>query len=167
MARESCVWTATVPCADRAAPRRACSAWGTAMRHMRLRALMLAAMVLVPPCGAGAADLVLVNQSGMTLDALYVSPCAGRHWGPNQLAGAWLGSSRSFTVSNLEPGCYDLKVVLPPWNECVINGAAIFKGLVWTITWSTATEAAFEDCSRTSHIVSVGRRPWIPYDRER
>jgi hypothetical protein len=112
---------------------------------------------------AKAADVVLVNQSGFVLDQLYISPCVGAHWGPNQLIGAPVESSRSFTVSNIAPGCYDLKVVLPPLNSCIINGAAVFKRLVWTITWSTATEAAFDDCSRTAHIVSVGRRPWLPY----
>ena len=131
-----------------------------------LVSLILAAMIdVLAICNVGAAEFVLVNQSGMVLDQLYISPCAGRHWGPNQLTGTWVESSRSFTVSNIAPGCYDLKVVLPPFNKCVINGAAIFRGLVWTITWSTATEAVFADCSRTAHIVSVGRRPWIPYDR--
>ncbi len=137
------------------------------MRKMQLRALGLGAM-LAATLATGAADaanLVVVNHSGFVLNELYVSPCAGRHWGPNQLTGTLLESSRSYTVSNLRPGCYDLKVVVPFWNECTINGAAIFNNLVWTLTWSMVTEGVFENCSRTAHVVRTGR-PWIPYDRE-
>jgi hypothetical protein len=135
------------------------------MWKMRLLISGLAALTIaLATSQADAADFVLVNQSGLVVDQLYVSPCAGRHWGPNQLTGTLVETSRSFTISNLPPGCYDLKVVLPPWNSCIINGAAIFKSLVWTITWSTVTESAFEDCSRTAHVVSGGRLPWLPYD---
>jgi hypothetical protein len=137
------------------------------MRKMLLRALGLAATIAAALATgeAGAANLVVVNQSGYVLNELYVSPCAGRHWGPNQLTGTLLESSRSFTVSNMRPGCYDLKVVLPFWNECTVNGTAIFKNLVWTLTWSLVTEGVFANCSRTAHIVPTGR-PWLPYDRE-
>jgi len=111
---------------------------------------------------ARAADVVLVNHSGYVINKLYISPCTIDQWGPNQLSGTPIESSRSLTVSNLAPGCYDLKVVLPPWNSCVLNGAAVVNAFVWTVTWSTATESAFEDCSRTVRTVSTGRRPWIP-----
>jgi len=136
------------------------------MHKARLQTLWLVIIAALAVGRAQAADFVLVNKSGLVVNELYVSPCGGRHWGPNQLTGTALESSRSFVVSNLRPGCYDLKVVLPPWNECTINGAAIFRNLVWTVTWSTATEASFENCSRIAHVVTSGRRPWIPYDRD-
>lgn len=138
----------------------------TPLKILGLRVLGLVAAIALATGEARAVDLVLVNQSGLVVAQLYVSPCGGRHWGPNQLAGTLVESSRSFAVSDLQPGCYDLKVVLPPWNECTINGAAIYKRFVWTLTWSTAIEGVFADCARTGHIVSDGRRPWIPYDRQ-
>src|SRR5262249_7967319 len=100
------------------------------------------------------------NESGTTIYEFYITPCGGRHWGANQIAGAPLWSSRAFTVSDIAPGCYDLMVVLPPWNECIIAGAALRRTMGWKITWSTVSQASFGNCSQISHIVSAGRRPW-------
>jgi hypothetical protein len=142
------------------------------MRNMRLRSSRIATSILalgvmVLACrDAAAADFVLANETGLTINELYVSPCSGRHWGPNQLSGTYVESSRAFIVSNLQPGCYDLKVVMPPWNACIVNGVGIFKSLVLRMTWSSYIESTFADCSRMAHMVPIGRRPWIPYDRE-
>jgi hypothetical protein len=144
--------------------RRDRSGW---VRSFGLRVLALVATIALAAGEARAADVVLVNRSGIAVAQLYVSPCGGKHWGPNQLVGTLVESSRSFTVSDLPPGCYDLRVVFPPWNECTINGAAVYKRFVWTLTWSTTIEGTFADCARTAHVVSDGQRPWIPYDRER
>lgn len=133
------------------------------MRKTRFRIGRLAAIVVTLAASrADAADVVLVNHSGYVINELYISPCSLDQWGPNQLYGTPVESSRSLVVSSLAPGCYDLKVVLPPWNSCVLNGAAVYKNFVWTITWSTVTESAFEDCSRTARTVTVARRPWLP-----
>jgi hypothetical protein len=133
------------------------------MRNTRLRiGGLAAAFVMLAASQASAADVVLVNHSGYVINKLYISPCSVGQWGPNQLYGTPVESSRSMIVSNLAPGCYDLKVVLPPWNSCVLNGAAVHKEFVWTVTWSTATESAFEDCSRAAHTVTTGERPWLP-----
>src|ERR1700676_3235175 len=116
------------------------------MRNVRAQTLVLAALLATAmPHPALSAAFVLVNLSGQTIDQLYISPCGGRHWGPNQLYGAPVWSSRSFTVSNIEPGCYDVMVVLQPWNECIVAGAALRSrsGLAWTITRSTVTQAVF------------------------
>jgi hypothetical protein len=136
------------------------------MRTVRAHSLTLAAMLAsLTFQAAGAAEFVLVNTSGVTIDQLYISPCWGRHWGPNQLAGAPVWSSRAFTVSNIEPGCYDIMVVLPSWNECIMAGAALRRGLAWTISKSTLTQAVFGDCSQTPNIVMGGRRPLLTNER--
>jgi hypothetical protein len=133
---------------------------------MRAYSLPLAAMLAsLAVEAAPAAEFVLVNTSGVTIDQLYISPCGGRHWGPNQLAGAPVWSSRAFAVSNIEPGCYDIMVVLPPWNECIMAGAALRRGLAWTISKSTVTQAILGDCSQLPNIVLGGRRPWLTYER--
>ena len=51
-------------------------------------------------------------------------------------------------------------VVLPPWRECIMAGAALRSGLSWTISKSTLTQAIFGDCSQSPNIVVGGRRPW-------
>jgi hypothetical protein len=136
------------------------------MRYTHAHSMALAALLVsLAPQAANAAEFVLVNSSGVTIDQLYISPCGGRHWGPNQLAGAPVWSTRAFTVSNIEPGCYDIMVVLPPWNECIMAGAALRRGLAWTISKSTVTQATFGDCSMTPNIVMGGRRPWRTDER--
>ena len=131
------------------------------MRYMHLRtaALVLALLWALAGREASAADFVLANETGFTINELYVSPCSGRHWGPNQLTGTYVESSRAYVVSNLTPGCYDLKVVMPPWNACVINGVAIFKSLVLRMSWNSYIESTFADCSRMAHMVPVR---WMP-----
>ena len=129
--------------------------------------MLAAACALFVSQPATASEFVLVNLSGWTIDQLYISPCAGVHRGPNQLAGARVWSSRSFSISHIEPGCYDVMVVLPPWNDCIMSGVALRPGAgwAWTITRSTVTLASFGDCSMTAGIASNGRRPWLPNDR--
>jgi hypothetical protein len=130
--------------------------------HRLLAAAFLTCVTLQP---ADAAEFMLVNISGVTIDRLYISPCGGRHWGPNQLAGALVMSSRAFSVANIEPGCYDIMVVLPPWNECIMAGAALRGGLAWTISKSTVTQASLGDCAQLPNIVMGGRRPWLTDER--
>ncbi len=131
--------------------------------HSLTLAAILASVAL--PQVAVSAEFVLVNTSGVTIEQLYISPCGARHWGPNQLTGAPLWSTRAFTVSNIEPGCYDVMVVLPPWNECIMAGAALRRGLAGSISKSTVTQALFGDCSQSPNIVLGGRRPWLTNER--
>jgi hypothetical protein len=123
--------------------------------------LMVAAVLAaIAPGSATSAEVALVNLTGRTIDQLYISPCGARAWGPNQLAWSPVLSSRSFNISNIEAGCYDVMVVLPPWNECIISGLALRRGVVWTITKATVTQAVSGDCSMIAGIASSGRRPW-------
>jgi len=122
--------------------------------------LLAAILAVAVPQAARPAEFVLVNTSGVTIEELYISPCAGRHWGPNQLAGAPLWSTRAFSVSDIAPGCYDIMVILPYWRECIMAGASLRSGLSWTISKSTLTQAIVGDCSQSPNIVLGGRRPW-------
>src|SRR5690348_11824723 len=87
-------------------------------------AIAAATVASALPGRAGASEFVLVNVSGVTIEQLYISPCGAQHWGPNHLSGTPVRSSRAYSVSNIEPGCYDIMVVLPPWNECIMAGAS-------------------------------------------
>jgi hypothetical protein len=111
---------------------------------------------------AKAADFTLVNSSGVTLDQLYIVPCWGAHWGTNQFVGYPIVNSRTYTVSDLTPGCYDLMIVLPIGNPCTIAGANIRNHMTWVVTRTTLRQATLNACSSTNHFVSVGGRPWIP-----
>ena len=106
------------------------------------------------------AALALVNASTLILNNLYVSPCGAGNWGSNQLGGVPVPPGREFTITDIEPGCYDLKVSDPPWFECVIGGARLRGYQGWIITTWTTTRATLDDCSTTSQIAPAGRRPW-------
>ena len=143
------------------------AAWnaGTSIMKVMRNALMLATMLAATAARAAPppppAEVVLVNLTGETIEQLYISPCGAHWWGPNQLSGAPLWSSRRFNISNIAPGCYDLMVVIPPWNECIISGAALRRGMVWTITRSTVVQSTFGDCNMTAGVALSGRRPWV------
>jgi hypothetical protein len=63
-------------------------------------------------------------------------------------------------VTHIQPGCYDVKVITPFWNECIIAGATLRGTTAWTITPMMLGSAVFGDCSYTEHYVSAGRREW-------
>jgi hypothetical protein len=111
---------------------------------------------------ASGAEIILVNASAFPLEHFYVVPCGAPHWGADQLGGVPVPPSRHFTVSNIREGCYDLRVILPPWNQCTVAGEYIRGTKAWAITWSTAFLSTNADCSYVSHYVSSGRRPWQP-----
>jgi hypothetical protein len=106
------------------------------------------------------ATLALVNKSYLILGYLYVSPCGIGHWGLNHLEGAPLAPSRSFTLADIEPGCYDLKVSTPPWFECVIGGARLSGYSTWIITSWTITRSVLGECSDapSQSISMIARR---------
>lgn len=110
---------------------------------------------------AWAANLTLVNKSGDLVRKLYIAPCGDRHWGANQLAHV-LWSGRTFTIYDIKPGCYDLMIITPPWNACIVSGAALFRSMFWTISWSTLIEASTNDCFRPANVVSAGAQRYIP-----
>lgn len=131
----------------------------------RYRLVLAMVMTIGATQAARSAEFVLVNTSGVTIEQLYISPCGSRDWGRNQLTGQPLWSTRAFSVSDITPGCYDIMVVLPSFNECIMAGASLRRGLSWTISKSTLTQAIFGDCSQSPHIVLGGRRPYLTDDR--
>ncbi len=133
------------------------------MENVTVKGLLLIAVTASMSLdAAGAAEIILVNASASPLQHFYVVPCGAPHWGADQLAGMPVPPSRRFAVSHIPAGCYDLKVVLPPWNECIVAGEYIRGTKAWAITWSTVFQSANGDCSYVSHYASSGRSPWVP-----
>jgi hypothetical protein len=132
------------------------------MAKIRAQSLIFAAMLATLFLStADAAEFVLVNASGVTLYELYIAPCGGPHWGADQLGGVPVLPSRRFTISSLQSGCYDVKVIVPYWNECVISGATLHGRMAWTISPMMLSSAVLGDCSYTEHYVSEGGHPWV------
>ncbi|HEY2532125.1 MAG TPA: hypothetical protein VGJ20_30065 [Xanthobacteraceae bacterium] len=135
------------------------------MRNLARCVLLIGLLTAGAPTPALPAELVLANTSGATLYQVYLSPCGTRFWGPNQLQGTKLWSSKSFIISNIAPGCYDLMVIIPPWNECMATGVYMRSEMLWTITWATVEQSNFGDCSTSPHTVPEGGRPFIEEKR--
>ncbi len=66
-----------------------------------------------------------MNKSGRSIDAFYISPCWAKNWGNNQISWTPVWTSKTFTIKDIEPGCYNLMIVLPFGNKCVISGELI------------------------------------------
>lgn len=127
---------------------------------MPYRTLILAAIAVIGSTIAHTAELSVVNASDIPLQHLYVSPCETRQWGADQLAEA-LAPSRLATVSGIAPGCYDIEVVVAPWNSCVIAGASLRGRSIWKVTRWTVFGSQSGDCSHVAGYVPVMRRSWI------
>jgi hypothetical protein len=123
------------------------------------RKLVIVAMVVTISSAANAAEFTIVNGSQVPLEHLYISPCGAKEWGPDQFAGS-LPPSRSFTVSDIRPGCYDIEFVVAPWNVCVTAGAALRRSDVWKVTQWTVFGSQGGDCSHVASYAAAGRRSW-------
>jgi hypothetical protein len=134
----------------------------------RFLSLILAVLLAALPLQAAhSAQFVLVNKSGRTIDEFYISPCWAKNWGNNQISWTPIWTSKTFTIKDIEPGCYNLMVVLPFGNKCVISGELVEGVKAWTITRWTLVRAVSGDCSHIAHPVSAGershdRRDFIP-----
>lgn len=137
-----------------------CRPHGTSYVSAPHRTFILMAIAVTLSSTVDAAEFTVVNASTVALQHLYISPCGARHWGPDQLTEA-LPPSRFFTISSIEPGCYDVEFVVAPWNVCVIAGAALRRSEVWKVTQWTVFGSQSGDCSHVAGYVPAKRRPWV------
>jgi hypothetical protein len=70
-----------------------------------------AAATMRPPTGVGPATLQLVNASNEAIYYIHMSPTAQSTWGPDLLGSQVLQRGQSFTISNITPGQWDLRVI--------------------------------------------------------
>lgn len=98
----------------------------------RLCGAVLALIVMLAP--ALALELIIVNKSEYDIHELYVSRSKSSKWGPDQLRKDTIDAGERFTLRNIDPGTYDLKVVDEDGTECVIEEADFDESKIWTIT---------------------------------
>lgn len=84
----------------------------------------------VPDCTA---TLVVRNLSTWSVFRLFLAPCGGP-WGPNLLGASVLSHNYQFTLSEIPPGCYDLRAEgsSPFWQQMnvVLENAVTYT---WTL----------------------------------
>ena len=97
------------------------------------------------PFGALALDLDIANKSKTTIHHIYLSAVGEKNWGDDQLGDEdddTIDPGGSYTVSDIEAGKYDLKLVASDGTACVVSNVRFGTDKVWTIT-----EAMLDNCS--------------------
>ena len=98
----------------------------------RICGAAIALIAMLAP--AFALELIIVNKSEYDIHELYVSKSHSSKWGPDQLRKDTIDAGEKFTLRNVDPGTYDLKVVDEDGTECVIEDADFDESKIWTIT---------------------------------
>ena len=113
----------------------------------RLPFVLALGTMLAFGCGAALAlDLEIVNQSRTTIQHLYLSAAGERAWGDDQLGEGeddTIDPGDSYTVTDIEPGRYDLKLVARDGTTCIISDQRFGTDKVWTVT-----EAMLDTCGQ-------------------
>ena len=113
----------------------------------RFSLTFLAALALVATSiGVRALDLELSNASKTPLHHLYFSTVGEKNWGEDQLGDTdedVVGPGDSYTLTDIEPGKYDLKLVASDGTECVLGNVRFGVDKTWTVT-----EAMLDSCGK-------------------
>ena len=78
--------------------------------------------------------LTIRNYSRYRIDRLYMSASDENLWGPDQLGQNMIYSDSQFTLTNIRPGEYDIRIVDASGDRCTIKGVSVFENKIWTIT---------------------------------
>ena len=96
-------------------------------------ALAVSAILAIAPAIAQAAKVVFVNQSSWEIHEIYFSPASQSSWGEDYLGNEILEKGDSLTLSNVEPGVWDVRVVDEDGDECVLEKVALDSSDKWVI----------------------------------
>lgn len=85
---------------------------------------------------AKAIELEVQNNSKTKILHLFMSPGDEQKWGEDQLGendDDTIDPADSYTIEDIEPGIYDLKLVAADGTTCVLTHIRFAAGKVWTI----------------------------------
>jgi hypothetical protein len=106
------------------------------MHRLRLAALAAAALFIATGA-ARAIELEVRNESKTKIVHLYMSAVDQKNWGEDQLGADdqdTIDPEDSYTLEDIDPGVYDLKLVAEDGTTCVLSSVRFAEGKVWTIT---------------------------------
>jgi hypothetical protein len=106
------------------------------MQRLRLAALAAAALLMAMGA-ARAIELEVRNESKTKIVHLFMSEVDQKNWGEDQLGADdqdTIDPEDSYTLEDIEPGVYDLKLVAEDGTACVLSNVRFAQGKVWTIT---------------------------------
>lgn len=84
--------------------------------------------------GSSRTELVLINNTGVPIYYVYISPCSSSSWGEDQLGSNVVMPGNTWTWT-MNSGCYDLKAVDRDGREAVERRVQIAgSGKRWTLS---------------------------------
>lgn len=86
------------------------------------RFIATAAVLACTPMLASAATVEFVNQSTWEIHEIYLSPSSQSSWGDDYLEADILEKGDSLTITDVEPGKWDVMVVDEDGDKCIIEG---------------------------------------------
>jgi len=92
-----------------------------AMRKLTLIALLLCFAAFPLYAAKKKATVKIINQSKWEIHHLFLSSTEDDQWGPDQLEDEILAKGDSVTLTGIDCGTYDIKVVDEDGDECVIE----------------------------------------------
>lgn len=102
-----------------------------------LTASALFVLLLAPAASAATPNrysLKIHNVSKFTVAHIYVSNSEHPKWGPDEMKSFTLSPGRTFTVTNIKPGEYDIKFVDAKGRDCILKNKAITRDIAWKLT---------------------------------
>lgn len=100
------------------------------------RPLTLALLFAALTSAAAMADstIQIVNQSGWELHEIYFSPTSQENWGDDHLGDQVLEQGDSLTLTGVESGRWDIRLVDEDGDECTLEDVHITESEQWVIT---------------------------------
>jgi hypothetical protein len=80
----------------------------------------------------GNGSVAVFNNSGLTINEIYLTPTSFSTWGPNQ-ADQSLYDQQTLTLTGVSPGAYDLKVVFSSGATVLPPSFSVASGTLTTI----------------------------------
>jgi hypothetical protein len=85
----------------------------------------LAQAVAPPPPAAPKSSLEIVNRSSMMILHVQISSLTDAAWSTDKLGTGFIDKDASFTVADLEPGLYDVRLVKQTGAPCTLENVAV------------------------------------------
>jgi hypothetical protein len=89
---------------------------------MQIKWIVAGASLLLVSAAAHADRLVIYNQSSSQIDHLYVSAVDMNKWGADQLGDQVIAPGGKFTLKNIDPDSYDLRLETDANDVCEVHG---------------------------------------------
>ena len=96
--------------------------------------LALLFATLTSAAAMAGSTIQIVNQSGWELHEIYFSPTSQENWGDDHLGDQVLEQGDSLTLTGVESGRWDIRLVDEDGDECTLEDVHITESEQWVVT---------------------------------